>query len=217
MLNYQLSSLFSWYRYLFLVTCAAYWVLYDGMKNSYISRIYQHDKYGVVLVFCLLSVCSLVPVLTSPVFTMVMVNSFIERAANSSSPGNPMQSVMDTAADVTLLCSLQILKMLCFTWIFKNNTSDKKGHQIAHVCCVFLMGISSLLAVPARIPLEVTVVRFLLPIKERVPPEAEVENWIPMFLDKLFYMLLWGTLFQLCGWAADQQDAVRLPPPRKIT
>jgi hypothetical protein len=47
------------YTHLILVFCGVYAVFYDKLKNSYISHIFQQDKYGIVIVYCCVNVLSL--------------------------------------------------------------------------------------------------------------------------------------------------------------
>ncbi len=124
------------YLWFFLCITFVYWNFYDGRKNGYLSRIYQNDKYGIVILYIVFSIFSLLHTFQGVMFlTMSTSDCNIES-------GNHLRLDYQFNHLITLSL-LVLLKILCFILIFKNNTSKNLSHQIIHIiCCLFLSVIS---------------------------------------------------------------------------
>ncbi len=169
------------FRHLFSVTVMLYAWLYDDFRHEYISRIYQHDKYGVVVMYSTI-VCLLFVVYQQTGNTEVCKR--ISRALAGPTHQLALQAESHAAVwnqDAYILALLSGLKILAFNLIFKNNTSEEHAHQKVHICFVVVLGVVSIL----------------------YHVKLSFLRTDPMYLwKKLRNLVLFGVLFQLTGWWA---------------
>jgi hypothetical protein len=109
-------------KYIFPLAVCTYHAIYDNWNNSYISRIYQHDKYGIVITFSL-----------QMAYRMYDFMTDYDGIGNST----PENESKDRRIINRAMFLIAVLRVLFFNWIFKNNTSkDLKTHQKAHLVAI---------------------------------------------------------------------------------
>jgi hypothetical protein len=135
-----LSVLNGDYKFLFMLSVLVYSGIYsDFFSKSYISKIYERDKYGVVLNYTYLSFMAF---FTEHIYIVADVIETNRR--------NPLQILRDESL---ISCLFFLVKCFLFNMIFKNNTSDDDPtHENVHLVFVFLLGIVSCLHVMACRP-----------------------------------------------------------------
>lgn len=163
------------------MSCAVYWYYYDKCQNSFISRIYAQDKYGVVITYCVISMLRLYDD-----FTTLLRHSFMWTADSVSNVDQCQDlhlALNSFSVRMRSLGFFTIIRMLCFNFIFKHNTSKQLQHIRTHLGFVSLLGICS---IPSII----------------VASEGAVDR-SDYVLKKIRNMLLFGIIFQKAGWHAD--------------
>lgn len=104
-----------------------YTVFYDRCEHNYISRIYQHDKYGIVFLYAIVVAyfCWFIDHFLQG-HVMVFHNENLVRMYH----GQPLHlvdelGIINRVGSIrTTLVAVAALKVVAFTLIFKNNTSD---------------------------------------------------------------------------------------------
>jgi len=160
------------FRHLFTISTLIYWYFYDEMKHSYISRIYQIDKYGVVLNYAVLTLLAFLLIITD---VLADLSARLDR-------GEKKAELRPLVLYLARRGAIQLLKILLFNFIFKNNTSDSRAHQTIHVVCVCCLGFVAL------VDLSYLPTRRVLSLS---------------FERRLLSLLLLGCLFQLSGWCSE--------------
>lgn len=127
--------------HLFTITTIIYALFYDRLQHSYISHIYQHDKYGVVLTYTLLALYDLVD-------TLLIGHLAISQ--NDVSPSDFRRYNKTVNSGIELYAILTFAKVIVFNLIFKNNTSEDTTHRQIHRCCVTVLGVLALLSMTIR-------------------------------------------------------------------
>jgi hypothetical protein len=140
------------YKYSIILIVAIYHYFYDGWESSFISNIYQDDKYGIVIVFGIILALRYRDFVTNlkikkfeeeqsvennrPTMFSVKVKNRVEVIKLPTNVDWRMKHIdWQMKKGYFLLVCLQIL---AFNLIFKNNTSDVTSHRITHGIFVLL-------------------------------------------------------------------------------
>ena len=164
----MLSSYEEWLGLLFTISVLIYATYYNRFQHNYISRIYQFDKYGVVLVYGIVALLrfyndyaalsyrrrrwlhpELRPNIFSPFFHWYLVSD-IEYCKSAPSWDRFRCEDFEgwTERVQQYLAFLVALRVLAFTLIFKNNTSDDDSeHKNVHLFMVGVLGVFASLTV----------------------------------------------------------------------
>jgi hypothetical protein len=115
----------------FLGSNLLYYVFYRNQDHLFLSTLYQHDKYGVVINY---SVVSLITIST-------FYHTFIFH--NMSTSSLEMKQGLNGLACANTF--LTLLKCFIVNNIFMLNTSDVQAHKNVHLCGVFALSAVSLM------------------------------------------------------------------------
>ena len=143
-LNYYTDTHPRAHTILFLISVLLQWVIYDGMAHSYISRIYQHDKYGVVINYAALSCLTL---LTQPPKLSASTEwSSLLNTPRSAHLQGPTQDLFKNRPQIQLAAMTSALKIVLFNFIFKHSTHESdKVKQRTHVLATIALGFVGIL------------------------------------------------------------------------
>jgi len=176
---FRIVSLFfqrRWYRHLFTVFTALYWVCYDECKHAYISHIYKYDKYGVVINYAAISLFSL--------FDSIL--KWGRACYNTTDFRNPDRKVQTMLRGSQIMITCSLTRIILFNQIFKNHTSELQLHKNIHLLHVGLLG-------------SVSVAWFFL--RTCLFSEADLYFYLPV---KLLKMACLGAMFQKLGWDSEK-------------
>ena len=132
-------------RALFTCVVLVYACVYQSFRGNYISVIYQRDKYGVVLLYLVLSAMNLY----NQHQRMAPCSYTLQRALGNvpSETVSYAYVLEEVVADYQrLLVILTCLRVIFFSLIFKNHTSSTSTHQGVHRLMVLPFASCALLA-----------------------------------------------------------------------
>ena len=124
--TFNLLRHLSWYT--FTGWILLYALVYDKFKNNYISRIYETDKYGIVLLYWM----NILP------YLWLNCQTVDQRVIDGELPWLGREHAQSVK---NLLMAFTSVKCIAFALIFKNNTSKKLAHQISHIVMVVVLGV----------------------------------------------------------------------------
>lgn len=128
------------FRLLFTWAVLLYTCAYDRCTSNYISLVYQHDKYGVALMY---AVVALVMVYTD----MMWIDL---RYVGSEPRLDQIWQIISKARAKFMLTLVTAIKVIVFTLIFKNHLSTSRLQTWIHRTMVILLAVASVAAMAVR-------------------------------------------------------------------
>lgn len=127
------------YKYAIPVSVMTYFFVYDKMNKNFISRIYQSDKYGIVITYAVLLSLRTYDFITST-NNLLRIEKRESVLKTGKIPTRYGDTKMTLIAQQRAMFLIAVARILAFNMIFNNHTSTEKPHQLAHLIFIFTYG-----------------------------------------------------------------------------